>query len=139
MTLDPDLHLMVDGQRVEATHSDGGIHVFSLRDRPDTVRIVSRSVVPQELGLARDGRCLGVALRRIMLRQGARSRVLQADDARLADGFHSYETDNGFIWTDGDAALPADLPAAFAGPMELVLFVASTAQYIDDGLRRRVA
>jgi autotransporter passenger strand-loop-strand repeat protein len=139
LTVDPDLHLIVDGQRLDATHSDGGIHVFSLHDRPEAVRIVSRSVVPQELGLARDARCLGVALRRIMVRQGARSRVLQADDARLAVGFHPYETDNGFTWTDGDAALPADLLTAFAGPMEIVLFVASTAQYIDDRVRRRVA
>ena len=38
--------------------------------RPETVRIVSRGGAPQELGVARDPRVLGVALWRITLRQG---------------------------------------------------------------------
>jgi autotransporter passenger strand-loop-strand repeat protein len=139
LTDEPDLHLIVDGQRLDAVHSDGGVHVFGLRDRPDAVRIVSRSVVPQELGLAREARSLGVALRRIVVRQGARSRIAKADDARLTTGFHRYENANDFIWTDGDAALPADLFTAFAGPLEIVLMVAGTTQYIDDGIRQRVA
>ena len=73
MTDDPDLHLVVDGQRVNAASRHGMLHIFRLDDRPETVRIVSRIGRPQELGLARDPRSLGVALRQIMARQAIRS------------------------------------------------------------------
>ena len=51
MTDDPDLHLMVDGQRVDAALRSGALHIFRLAARPTTARIVSRSGVPQELGV----------------------------------------------------------------------------------------
>jgi hypothetical protein len=139
LTDEPDLHLMIDGRRLDATRRDGDSYAFSLPGKPGEVRIVSRSAVPQELGLARDQRSLGVALRRIVVRRGARSRTAKADDARLTTGFHQYESDNDFVWTDGDAAVPADLLAGFSGPVEIVLMIGGTTRYIDDGIRRRVA
>jgi hypothetical protein len=60
---DPDPHLLVDGQRVDANSRSDVWHVFRLSVPPANVRIVSRSGMPQELGVARDPRCLGVALR----------------------------------------------------------------------------
>jgi len=139
LTNDPDLHLLVDGQRVDVAQRHGDRHMFRLRPRPGTVRIVSRAAAPQELGLARDPRVLGVALRRIVASQGARLRVIEADDALLADGFHTFEPDNCFRWTDGDAAIPAELFAGFTGPIGLVLHIGGTARYHADNRVQRVA
>ena len=139
LTEDADLHLLVDGQRLDATSHHGEAHVFRLAEPPETVRIVSRAGAPQELGVARDPRVLGVALRRIMLRQGARMRLIEAEDASLAEGFHGYEADNQFRWTDGDALLPAALFDGVHGGFELELHVACRARYIDDAAAVAVA
>jgi hypothetical protein len=139
LTEEADLHLVVDGVRVDATRRDGDDFIFNLSGPADSVRIGSRSVVPQELGLVRDSRCLGVALRQVVVRQGSWSSAIHADDVRLVDGFHQYESDNGFVWTDGDAGLPMELMPELSAAVEVVLTVASTTRYLDDGVKRRVA
>ncbi|HVC59617.1 MAG TPA: Hint domain-containing protein [Acetobacteraceae bacterium] len=139
LTEDPELHLLVDGDRLNATSSHGGAHIFRLPAGPEAVRVVSRAGAPAELGVARDPRVLGVALRRIAVRQGTRFRVMEAADPSLADGFHAFEPDNGLRWTDGDAALPRALFEGFGGPMELVLHVGGTTSYLADYPVRRVA
>ncbi len=153
LTDDPDLHLLVGGNRVDAA-SRLGAYVFRLASRaslahassahassarassvipssacPFPVRIISRAGAPAELGLARDPRVLGVALRRIALHQAMRCRVIEAEDPVLAKGFHAFEPDNGLRWTNGDATVPAGLFDGFDGPMELVLHVGCTTQY----------
>ena len=90
MTNDPDLHLVVDGHRIDGRARGDGVHAFRLPELSAAVRIVSRAVVPQELGLARDPRSLGVALRRIVFRQGSRLRQIEADDGSLQEGFHVF-------------------------------------------------
>jgi hypothetical protein len=132
MTDDPDLHLIVDGQRIEAAERTGLVFVFRLARRPGSIRLVSREVVPAELGLARDPRSLGVALRLVTVRQGTKFEVLRASDPRLADGFHDYEETDRLRWTNGHAALPAAPFARFSGAMELVLTLAQTTEYPDD-------
>ena len=67
ITRDPDLHLLVDGKRVDAIERHDDRYVFRLAAKPRAIRVRSRSAVPQELGVARDPRRLGVALRRIVL------------------------------------------------------------------------
>jgi ELWxxDGT repeat protein len=129
ITDDPDLHILVDGQRVDAISRHEAIHVFPLISAPASIKIVSRAGAPGELGLARDPRVLGVALKRITLRQGRRLRVTEAADPILAEGFHGYEPANKLRWTDGDARLPAMLFKGFDGPMELLLHVGGAAQY----------
>ncbi len=129
LTGDPDLHLVVDGVRMDAAERDGVAHTFHLPTCPTTLRIVSRAGAPAELGLMRDPRVLGVALRRITLRSGTRFRYIEPDDALLADGFHTFEPANGLRWTDGDAELPVALFDGFDGPLELNLHVGSTTQY----------
>jgi hypothetical protein len=133
LTDDPDLHLLVDGVRVEAAERQGPVHVFRLKSRPDGVCIASREVVPAELGLARDPRSLGVGLRRVAVRQGTRFVVLKADDARLADGFHPYEAASDLRWTDGRATLPAEAFAGFTGSVEVAVHLAATTQYPNEG------
>jgi Hint domain len=134
LTDDADLHLLVNGVRVNAMSRHAAAWIFPLPDRPARIRIVSRSGVPAELGLARDDRVLGVALRRIALRQGTRFRTLEAADASLSEGFHEFEPANGLRWTDGDAVLPTALFEGFGDPMELVLHIGCTTCYpILDG------
>ncbi len=133
LTDDPDLHLLAGGARIDAAKRQGSVYVFSLHAPPAGLHIVSRDAVPAELGLARDARPLGVALRQIAIRQGTRFTVLQAADTRLTDGFHGYEAAEDLRWTDGDATLPSELFARFAGEMEVVLHLAGTTRYREDG------
>jgi autotransporter-associated beta strand protein len=74
-TDEPDVHLVADGKRIDGRRGNDGAYLFRLPRPASEVRVVSRAGVPCELGLARDPRALGVALRRIVLWQGARIRV----------------------------------------------------------------
>jgi hypothetical protein len=139
MTDDPNLHLLVDGRRVDAASRSNVWHVFRLAAPPAVVRIVSRSGVPQEIGLARDPRCLGVALRQIIVTRGIQIRTIEAEDAVLTDGFHGYERDNDTRWTDGDAAVPAGLFEGLAGPVEVALRLGCKTSYPDEGTILRAA
>jgi Hint domain len=132
LTDDADVHLLVDGVRVDGART-GDVYVFALKRRVDAVRIMSRAAVPQELGLARDPRCLGVAVRRVVVRRGTRFQTVRAADPLLVEGFHAFEPETGLRWTDGDAMLPADAFASFGAGCEVVVHLGGTALYIDDG------
>jgi hypothetical protein len=103
LTDDPALHLLVDGRRIDADRRSDLCYKFCLIAKPTAVRVVSLANAPQELGLARDPRPLGVALRQIVVTQGKRTQVIGAEDNRLTKGFHEFEVDDGIRWTDGDA------------------------------------
>jgi hypothetical protein len=133
LTREPDLHLLVDGKRIDAIRRSDSEYAFRFTATPRNVRIRSRAAVPQEIGTARDERALGVALRRIMLAQPLRQRAIDANDTLLSDGFHTFEADHAFRWTNGDAAIPAGLFAGAHGPCMLMLQLGATAQYIDEG------
>ena len=139
LTDDPDLHVLMDGRRLDAMARVGEAYVFHLPTVPSVLRIVSRAAAPAELGLARDPRVLGVALRRLVVRKGTRFRVAEANDDRLTDGFHAFEAGNGLRWTDGDAAIQAELFAGFTGPLELVLQIGGVARYPADHRAQRAA
>ena len=139
LTDNPDLHLMVDGQRVDAWSRNASRCLFRLAAHPTTIRIVSRSAAPAELGLAREPRCLGVALRQIMVTQGKRIRTIEADDVSLTIGFHGFEVENGIRWTNGDATVPLALFDGFTGPMEITTSLAGITSYLDEGASRWVA
>ncbi|HTB47739.1 MAG TPA: Hint domain-containing protein [Acetobacteraceae bacterium] len=136
---DPDVHLVVDGQRADPIERRDDRVVFQLHSRPRSVRICSRAAVPQELGLARDARSLGVAVRRIVLALPPWVREIDAGEDALADGFHAFEADNGIRWTDGDAAVPAHLFDGMYGSGMLMLHLGGATRYIDDGREVRVA
>ncbi len=139
ITDDPDLHLLVNGKRLDGERGVSGNYCFCLTDVPTALRIVSRAAIPQELGLTRDPRMLGVAVRRIAICQRPRWQIIDADDGLLGVGFHSFEPDNGFRWTNGDAVIPAEAFTDFTGPVEIVLTVASTMHYLYEGIRLQVA
>jgi hypothetical protein len=132
LTDDPDLHLLVGGRRLDAEQQADSAYVFNLPPAARSVRIASRAAAPAELGLARDPRVLGVAVKRIVVRAGSKFRVIDLTDDRLAEGFHGYEPAGGLRWTDGDAALPVTLFDGLVGPTELVLHVDGTTQYRAD-------
>jgi hypothetical protein len=125
----PDLHLLVDGRSVDGRLMRAGVYSFRLHQPPTGVRIVSRANAPDELGFARDPRRLGVALRQILLWRGAHLSMIAVDDQRLSDGFHAFEADHAFRWTNGDALLPAELFAGVRSACELELHVPCTSRY----------
>jgi hypothetical protein len=128
-TDEPDLHLLVDGKRIDGKCRSGGVYTFGLPQPPASVRILSRAGVPQELGLARDPRPLGVALGRIALQQGRQLMLIEPNDPVLDNGFYAFEPDSGLLWTDGDATLPVSLFANLTGACEIELHVACTTSY----------
>jgi T5SS/PEP-CTERM-associated repeat protein len=131
LTEDPDLHLVVDGTRIDATTRTDDVHVFRLTSPSATIHIVSRAAVPQELGVTRDPRLLGFAIRSLAVRQGTQFRV--AADRLLTAGFHPLEPATGLRWTNGDAVLPAVITTGLTGPIEVVVHIAATTYYVDDG------
>lgn len=132
LTDEPDLHMLADGRRVDASGRSGDAYVFDLPFVPEDLRIVSRAAAPDELGTARDARMLGVALLRMVARQETKFTMIDATDYELVDGFHSFEIDNGFRWTNGNAAVPRSLFGGFQGAFELVLHIACSTRYMED-------
>jgi hypothetical protein len=140
LTDDPDLHLIVDGARVDAQERRDDVYVFRLRPGPKSVIVASRVGVPSELGIARDPRALGVALRRVAIRQGAKFMLVNADDKRLMAGFHDYEPSGRLRWTDGRAALPIAVFARFDKGAEVMLQLGGAMHYrAEDCTARMVA
>jgi hypothetical protein len=129
MTDDADPHLVVDDACVEVSERRGDAIVFHLPRSPKSVRLRSRSMVPCEFGLARDPRCLGVAVRRVSIRRGHDTVTIRAHDRRLTNGFHDYEPDGDLRWTNGDAALPAEAFAPFGHAIEVVVQLGGSTRY----------
>jgi hypothetical protein len=130
LTCEPDLHLVVDSDRFDASSRHINAVTFRLARRPGSLWIVSRSGTPDQLGIGRDPRELGVALRRIVLTQGRNLVLIEADDTRLAVGFHAFEPRGAIRWTNGDALLPPVLFDGFNGAVQIELTIAHTTQYV---------
>ncbi len=113
ITREPDLHLLVDGERVNPSGITGPLHRFAIPEHAGDIRIVSRAGVPAETDPgSEDRRRLGVRIGRIAMRAGARTIELAAGDPALREGFHPEERLGGetFRWTDGHARLPPAPP-----------------------------
>ena len=135
LTNDPALHLMVGGQRIDPVCKPGGVLAFRVPERPGPVRLVSRATVPAELGLCRDARRLGVAVRQVVVLSGPRARLLDLETRAPLEGFHAFEAGERIRWTDGDALLPAHLFDLTAGPFDLEVTLGGRTQYPDWGTR----
>jgi len=68
-------------------------------------------------------------VRQVRLWQGARLRTLDASDLSLVEGFHTFEADNLFRWTNGDATLPATLFQDIEGACQLKLLLGGAMRY----------
>lgn len=117
----------------------GQAYLFTIRTPPGSVRIVSRAAAPQVLGLTRDPRCLGVALRRVSVRWGDELFVTEADDPRFNEGFHDFEPESWCRWTCGDAALPAELLEGGPGPLQITLTLGGVTRYPVEACGSRAA
>jgi len=106
-TGDADVHLLVDGVRVDGRAMPDGWMSFAVSAGARRIVIASRCGAQDELGLCRDPRTLGVALTRIVLWRGGVPSVIDADDPLLVQGFHAYEQEEGSIWTNGAGVIPA--------------------------------
>jgi hypothetical protein len=109
LTRDPDLHLLIDGTRVNAAGIAGATHRFAIPPGARDIRIVSRASVPAETDSAsEDRRRLGVMLSRITLHVDDRTTEIAASAPCLNEGFHPPERIGAQMarWTDGHARLP---------------------------------
>jgi hypothetical protein len=114
-TLDPDLHLIVNGAVVQPRSVADGRHTFQLDAPADEVWLASRCGVPAELALlSRDWRRLGVCVSQIVLRDDHLRLEISHGHPALCDGFHENE-EGVRRWTDGMGRIPEHFLQAFAG------------------------
>ena len=121
-TADPDLHLVVDGVRLDPITLGDGVYAFALAAPPKRdFALRSRSAVPSHIGQSRsDHRRLGVALRQIVLHAPGMMTALGHDAPLLAAaGCHKPEA--GHAWTDGELALPPELFVHLRGGFTLLI------------------
>jgi hypothetical protein len=126
LDLDPDLHLIVDGQAIAPNSVSCRRYSFTLPAGASAVSLASRSTAPAEIAASsRDVRELGVPVERISLSDGKMSLDIWHSHAALSDGFHSDEGTHR--WTDGLAALPVAWLRPFAGEAILDVQLAPSA------------
>ncbi len=110
-TADPDLQVIA-GDRVLTPQAEGDQFRFTLPEGLETIRLVSRSLVPGLVHPCRaDLRQLGVAVSRLLL-DGA---IVPPGDPRRVAGWHG--ADEAWEWTSGDATVAV----AGATTMDVVL------------------
>ena len=101
---DPDLHLLVDGQSVHPSSVEADTYVFETKASVK-IALVSKSVVPGEIGMCRDHRRLGIAIRSYWIEDEGGRHVVAFHSAALTLGSHAAESASGIRWTDGLAML----------------------------------
>jgi hypothetical protein len=122
---DSDLHLVLDGERIDPTAVDGSVYSFAVKRKVKrNLRLCSRSGVPSLLGLGRrDHRRLGVAIKEIILHHAGLPTCFDYDAPQLrVGGCHPKE--NGYCWTDGELELPARFFTLLNGGFMLVVHTA---------------
>jgi hypothetical protein len=118
-----DLHLLVDGNRVEPA-VDGDLARFLFPAGAQSAVLVSNTFSPAWTGQSQDQRELGVMVRTLAISDGLRvDRRITPDHPALGEGFHKLEhkDDEPRRWTDGRAPLPASLWDGCKGQVILTL------------------
>ncbi len=106
-----DLHLLVDGVRIEP-RARGLSARFILPEGAKDVWLVSSTTVPADIAASPDRRSLGLSIAALTLDDGFGAPCdVALDDPRLCVGFHNVERDGdaAWRWTAGRARLPASL------------------------------
>ncbi len=98
-----DLHLLVDGQRLTPIVHDGAA-VFRLLLPAADLRLVSRVNRPCDLGINRDRRLLGIAVRAITLTTTTGETRFGPDTLRHLPGLHPAPPGTA-LWTAGELPL----------------------------------
>ena len=107
LTADPDLHLLLDGERLDPIASSGGVYRFVVaRPAGACLLLCSRASVPSLMGLSRsDHRPLGVAITQLVLEQRGIATYLDYDQPQFREA-GCYKHEDGFCWTDGEFQVP---------------------------------
>ena len=110
VTTDPDLHLLVDGKRLDAYEFMPHAFMFRVPAGTQVLRLRSRTGSPCELGLPADDRQLGFCVQSLTAHSedGTVNIRLEPHDTKLLEGFHRAEGTQ-HRWTKGDALLPKGL------------------------------
>jgi hypothetical protein len=131
---DPELRLVVDGRAIRPLSSSDNRYVFTLPANVSSVRLTSRASVPSYFeAYLDDWRHLGVAVRRILVRDSVGLIEIPPDHPGLTLGWHRVERDASTIWrwTNGDAVMP--IPSA-DGPVVVEVHVGVAMQYIVEAV-----
>ena len=110
---DPDLHLRLDGRRIEAVRREAGWHDFLLPAATREVRLVSHVAVPATVRHSPDWRTLGVRVDAVFLNE----RFVPLESPIFRAGFHGVERAGAraWRWSDGHGRLtlpPSPTPTA---------------------------
>lgn len=133
-TADMDLHLVVDGRRVDGD-SDGDLARFIFPADACDVRLLSHCFVPAHGQINADSRALGIGIVGLALSDGLRAEQSVALDDPLFDGQHAVERHGGQAWRWTKGELPLD-PALWSGFRSHVIL---RIDLIPSGGRRWVA
>lgn len=109
-TTDEDLHLLIDGQRVNAFDQINISYRFNIPQSAKVIRLRSRASTPAKLGIATDSRVLGFCVTSLSSESsdGTFMISISLGHRLLKDGF--YESEGQLQrWTNGDALLPSIL------------------------------
>lgn len=127
---DPDLHIIVDGRRLQPVSDRDSRYVFAVPTGAKSVTISSRHFVPADKMVAaeRDTRTLGVSVDWVAIRSSGNETILTADHPALTTGWYGTEIAGGrmYRWTDGAASIPWD---DVRGPAILTIRCASAGWY----------
>jgi hypothetical protein len=108
-TVDPGLHIAMDGRVIRLISAQARHHVFVLPPGGGQARLVSRAAAPcDRQPWVEDRRRLGIMVSRLRLRRGDAVEPIPPDLPMLVDGWWAVEGAalRLWRWTDGDAALP---------------------------------
>lgn len=110
LVTNPDVHLTVDGKRIQPTSDRKGRYVFMVPAGVKSVSLDSRFCIPADKMIPgmRDTRRLGVSVDWIAIRTTTTETILSADHPSLSAGWHDIERENETMWrwTDGSATIP---------------------------------
>ncbi|KVE40047.1 Hint domain-containing protein [Burkholderia sp. TSV86] len=107
ITNDMDVHLVVDGQRVDGDIENGQAR-FLFPATAKEVQLISKTFTPAEFGLGDDPRKLGVCVSGLHVTDGLSfSKEIALDDAELSKGFYGLEPQNNHRWTNGNLSIPS--------------------------------
>ncbi|WP_413992053.1 hypothetical protein ACMDCR_08185 [Labrys okinawensis] len=113
ISTDPALRLRVDGRDFRPISNEGAVYTFAIPQVFEDLRVVSRSNSLREVADAtsEDIRLMGIAIGRIVLRNGTGKREVAIDHPLLTQGLYEPERRETRLWrwTNGEAHLPVSI------------------------------
>jgi Hint domain len=130
-TIDADLHLLVDGVRIDSVSCTKDEYTFVVPVGAVEVRLISHVSSPLEIGESLDKRQLGYCIHEIVSSSlGKAEEVsLKPDSSLLSEGFYKAEG-NVRRWTNGNALIPDILFAKSTVDVLLIFKGRALAEYL---------